>query len=266
MHRQTKPMADLTLACLKANKPVLCEKPLASNAQDAQRIFEAEVAKGQRLIQVGFMREYDPAHQKVKAVLQTEQIGAPLLFRGLHYNMTKGFDRHIEDVITNSAIHDIHSAHWLMGQDIAQVYVLHIPNTPDKPETCRLLTIQLKFQDGSLGIVQVDSEGGYGYEVTVEVTGEIGQVTTPSLTSPLVRLSGNLSQAVEPDWLDRFDVAYINEVQSWVADVSAGIFTGPTAWDGYTSLVVADACKRSYETGQPEPVPLVDRPSFYPNR
>ena len=258
--------AKLTLACLEADKPVLCEKPLASNAEDAQRIFQTEVAKNKRLIQIGFMREYDPAHQKVKAVLQTQQIGTPLLFRGFHYNLTQEVHRHINDVITNSAIHDIHSAHWLMGQEITQVYVQHIPNTPSAPETCRLLVIQLQFHDGSLGVIQVNSEAAYGYEVIVDITGEKGQITTPTLPSPIVRVAGQSSQAVEPDWLERFDTAYQNEIQSWITSVAKGQLQGPTAWDGYTSLVVADACKRSYETGQPQAVPLVDRPSFYPSR
>ena len=44
--------AQFTLACLEASKPVLCEKPLAANAKDAKRVFQTEVAKGQRLMQV----------------------------------------------------------------------------------------------------------------------------------------------------------------------------------------------------------------------
>ncbi|MFI5425603.1 Gfo/Idh/MocA family protein [Aeromicrobium sp. UC242_57] len=52
--------ADLTKACFAAGKPVLCEKPLAVTAADALSVVEAEVALGRRLLQVGFMRRYDP--------------------------------------------------------------------------------------------------------------------------------------------------------------------------------------------------------------
>ena len=52
-------------------------------------------------------------------------------------------------------------------------------------------------------------------------------------------------------------------MQSWSQAVATGDFEGPTAWDGYTSLVVADSCKRSFQTGQPETVPIVNRPEFY---
>ena len=33
---------------------------------EAQKILHAEVATGRRLVQVGFMREYDPAHRQIK--------------------------------------------------------------------------------------------------------------------------------------------------------------------------------------------------------
>lgn len=46
-------------ACIAAGKPVLCEKPLGTTASEAHQVVEAEVAGGRRLVQVGFMREYD---------------------------------------------------------------------------------------------------------------------------------------------------------------------------------------------------------------
>lgn len=42
-----------------AGKPVFCEKPLATTAEDCLRVVEAETALGRRLVQVGFMRRYD---------------------------------------------------------------------------------------------------------------------------------------------------------------------------------------------------------------
>lgn len=150
--------------------------------------------------------------------------------------------------------------------DIVQVYTQHIPHVPERSETCRLLIVHLTFRNRTLGILQVNSESGYGYEVDVEITGETGQVTTTSLTSPTVRLSGGLHRSIEPDWSGRFDTAYLNEMQSWTAGVATGQLDGPTAWDGYTSLAVADACITSSRTGQPETVPIVDRPDFYPQR
>ena len=56
-----------TLACLEAGKPVLCEKPLAIDAEASLRVVEAEAALGRRLVTVGFMRRYDPGYVDLKA-------------------------------------------------------------------------------------------------------------------------------------------------------------------------------------------------------
>lgn len=56
--------ADLAVKCIEAGKPVFCEKPLATTLEDAKKVVEAEKASGKRLLQIGFMRRFDPGlHQ-----------------------------------------------------------------------------------------------------------------------------------------------------------------------------------------------------------
>ncbi|MCP4892407.1 MAG: Gfo/Idh/MocA family oxidoreductase, partial [Actinomycetales bacterium] len=61
--------AEHALACLAAGKPMMLEKPLASTLEDAQRVVDAEVARGERLIMLGFMRRFDPGYVALKASL-----------------------------------------------------------------------------------------------------------------------------------------------------------------------------------------------------
>src|SRR5919201_3133053 len=49
---------EFPLACIAADKPVLCEKPLAPTVAACLRVLEAETARSRRLVQVGFMRRY----------------------------------------------------------------------------------------------------------------------------------------------------------------------------------------------------------------
>ena len=51
--------AGYVLECLKHKKYVFCEKPLAQTAADCEKIMQAELACGKRLVQVGFMRRSD---------------------------------------------------------------------------------------------------------------------------------------------------------------------------------------------------------------
>jgi myo-inositol 2-dehydrogenase/D-chiro-inositol 1-dehydrogenase len=79
--------ASLALACVRAGKPVLCEKPLAPSVVEALVVVEAEVNRGKWLIQLGFMWQYDPAHVKVKQALDRGDVGRLLMFRGVHCNL-----------------------------------------------------------------------------------------------------------------------------------------------------------------------------------
>ncbi len=257
--------AELTHACIEAGKPVLCEKPLAAREPEARKIIDAEVALGERLVQVGFMRQYDPAHMGAKQISDRGDNGRALVFRSVHMNPAKDEIRPIDDVITNSVIHDIHSARWIMGAEIESVYTSYIPFSPFQPKSARYVMIQLQFRNGALGGLECNAEAGYGYEVDVRITGETGVVQTNSLQSPIVRHNNVRSQWIEEDWLQRFEVAYINEAQAWVQSIIDGEATGPSAWDGYMSILVADACIRSAKRGQPVHVHAPEKPALYRN-
>jgi len=55
-----------------AGKPCFCEKPLATTAEGARRIVDAETARDKRLVQVGFMRRYDAGYRLLKQVVERD--------------------------------------------------------------------------------------------------------------------------------------------------------------------------------------------------
>ena len=255
--------ADFAIACIEAGKPVLCEKPLATTAADAERVVRAELAVGRRLLQVGFMREYDRAHRELSDLLHSGVIGKSLKFRSVHINPRFSRELVIESVITNSLIHDIHSARWIMSEEIRSVYVQWVPADRARPRSARLADVHVIFAGGALGSLEYNGDSGYGYEVTVEVTGATGRLTTASHPSPSVRQSGALSRAITPNWPERFAQAYIDEVQDWIDAIRRNDASGPSAWDGYMSLIVAQAAIHSAETGKPQPIEAIAKPSMY---
>ncbi|MCY4466697.1 MAG: Gfo/Idh/MocA family oxidoreductase [Chloroflexi bacterium] len=256
--------AELCLAAIAAGKPVLCEKPLATSLADAERIVNAELAAGERLVRVGFMRQVDPAHSDLQALLASGQLGAPLRFRGTHFNPRRGDTIiRIEGAIVNSLIHDMHSLRWLMSAEVQNALVQWLPDRADMPRSARFALAHLTLDNGGLATLEWSGDSGYGYEVGVEIVGELGTAQTHSHSSPTIRRGGGLSQAVSPDWQDRFAEAYRIETQDWVDSIRQGAPTGPSAWDGYMSLVIADACLRSADSGLPELTRAIDRPAFY---
>src|SRR5215213_10940980 len=78
--------AGLVMECLQHEKPVFCEKPLAITVEDARGIVDAEAELGRKVVQVGFMRRYDPQHLDVKSAIEAGDIGQPVLLKGTHRN------------------------------------------------------------------------------------------------------------------------------------------------------------------------------------
>lgn len=256
--------APLLLECLKVEKPVLCEKPLAHSAEAALAVVEAETGLGKKLVQVGFMRRYDPQHVAVKEAVDSGSVGAPVVFKGWHRNadLDPGIDS--EWVVINATIHDIDSARWFIEEEIEEVYVRGMNTAPKLGEDVwDVQLIQFSTTGGRMGSIETNVVSGYGYEVGVEVVGEQGTVQTAPPSGAVVRRDRAASQRVEDDWLDRFHTAYVIEMQQWVESLRNGQPTGPDAWDGYASLVAADACIASLRSGSPQKVEKLEVPALY---
>jgi myo-inositol 2-dehydrogenase / D-chiro-inositol 1-dehydrogenase len=256
--------APLALECLKLEKPVLCEKPLADSADAAFEVVEAEVGLGRKLVQVGFMRRYDPHHVAVKEAVDSGAVGAPVVFKGWHRNADLPHKITSEWVVINATIHDIDSARWFIGEEIDEVYVRGVNTAPTLGEDVwDVQLIQFSTKGGRMGSIETNVVAGYGYEVGVEIVGERGVVRSAPPAGAVVRRDRAASQRIDDDWLDRFHAAYVTEVQRWVESLDNGVPTGPDAWDGYASLVVADACLASLRSGSPQKVTKLDPPRLY---
>ncbi|MGH3088416.1 MAG: Gfo/Idh/MocA family oxidoreductase [Rubrobacteraceae bacterium] len=256
--------APLVLECLKNEKPVLCEKPLADSAGAAREVVEAEVELGRKLVQVGFMRRYDPRHVAAKEAVESGAVGEPVVFKGWHRNADIPHSISSEWVVVNATIHDIDSARWFIGEEIEEVFVRGMNTAPKLgADVWDVQMIQFSTTGGRMGSIETNVVAGYGYEVGVEIVGEEGVVTTPPPSGAVVRRNLSASQRIEDGWLDRFHTAYVIEAQQWVESLRNGGPTGPDAWDGYASLVVADACLASLRSGAPQKVAKLEPPALY---
>lgn len=256
--------ADLVLECLRNEKPVLCEKPLVTSAEGASKIVDTEAKLGRKLVQVGFMRHYDPQHLDAKKALDSGAFGRPVLFKGTHRNLAAAPGATSESILFNSAVHDLDCARWMLGQEIEGAYVSGAA-TRGNPgdDVLYLQTIHLKLSGDCLASIEVYVDAAYGYEVEVEVVGDAGTVHTAPSSTPTVCSQRHARRSVEGHWLERFPVAYIQESQGWIDSLHGGQTTEPDAWDGYTSLVAVEACVRSVYTGSPQLIEPSPRPTLY---
>jgi myo-inositol 2-dehydrogenase/D-chiro-inositol 1-dehydrogenase len=257
--------AEFVHECLRANKPALSEKPLATTAADALSIVEAEQAQGRRTIGVGFMRRFDPQHVAVKRAVESGQIGRAILFKGVHRNPMVPPHLPGPIVVTNSAIHDLDSTRWLLGQDVTEVWVRGVrTHAAFSDETLDMLLFQMTLTGECLATIECSVAVEYGYEVSAEVVGERGTAVTLQPDGALVRAAKASGVAVPQSHLDRFQSAFVPELTHWIETLQTGKpFGGASAWDGYMATLVAESCIESLRTGKPAKVATPEKPGLY---
>ncbi|MFC0141065.1 Gfo/Idh/MocA family protein [Erwinia mallotivora] len=255
---------EYVLAAIAAGKPVFCEKPLAVTAEGARRIVDAEIKAGRRLVQVGFMRPYDEGYQALKKVIDSGEIGAPLMLHCAHRNPEVGENYTTDMAITNTLIHELDVLRWLLNDDYRSVQV-RFPRSTSATHA-RLKDpqiVMLETEKGTLIDVEIFVNCRYGYDIQCQVVGESGIASLPEPSSVQLRSAAKLSTSILTDWKDRFIKAYDTELQHFINDVKAGQLHGPSAWDGFAASVAADACLKAQETGETVTITTAERPTFY---
>jgi myo-inositol 2-dehydrogenase/D-chiro-inositol 1-dehydrogenase len=247
------------LACLEHRKPVMCEKPLTSDAETALGVARAEAAMGAPMIQVGFMRRFDPEYSRLKTLIDGGELGQPLVMHCVHRNTAAPPGCDSATVITESLVHEVDVTRFLLGEEIAAVQILRPRANSHAPQGLQDPLIAIFETAGGRHVdVEVFVTTGVGYQVHTEVVGELGSASI-GLDVGLVRRSrqGMWGGELAPSFLERFGPAYDIEVQRWVDAVASGAnVAGATAWDGYAAAAVCAAAIRSLQTGERVPVEL----------
>ncbi len=252
------------LECIRAGKPVFCEKPLTPTADGALRIMEAEQAAGRKLVTVGFMRRFDRSYREMKALLDSGELGETLMVHCAHRNPTVPESYTWDMAINDTAIHEIDTVRWLLGEEFVSARV-------DKPKKTSLrfphlqdpLVLILTSESG----VRVDDEvfvnHQFGYDIRCEAVAEKGCVSLADQNVIDVRDAHGARNRICRDHNDRFYGAFVTEVQEWITAVAEGRHTGSSSWDGYAAAVVCDAGVQALTADGEVPIAMIEKPAFY---
>jgi myo-inositol 2-dehydrogenase / D-chiro-inositol 1-dehydrogenase len=249
---------EQVLACIEQAKYTLCEKPLTLDRASALRVVDAEAAFGRRLIQVGFMRRFDPEYVRMKTLLDSGRFGRLLMMHNVHRNKQSPEWFQTEYIVRDSLVHEVDIARFLFGEEIVEINVL--TPTPTSAVT-GLLDPQLaifRMSGGAIVNTEVFVNAQVGYEVRCEAVAERGTITIgqPSGGVYTTGVGGTWGGEIPDDYLVRFQHAYDHEVQAWVDACRDDEVIGPSTWDGYAATAVCEAGMESLRTGRPVRVML----------
>ena len=256
----TSTHCDLVIAAAAAGKAIFCEKPLALTLKENHRILAA-IAQAQVPLQVGFMRRFDAAYQKAKALIAEGRIGRPITFQSIGRDPFCPRREYADPavsggLIVDMAIHDFDLARWLMDSEVERV------STEGALLVCEELAqvgdidnavMNLRFVNGGLGTVEVSRNAFYGYDIRTEVLGSEGAVTIGvHQHTPVVLLTRTGAQYdTVPYLMERFGDAYRTQMQHFVQCLHEGKLPLVGGVDSLAALEIGIAATRSYQTGRP---------------
>ena len=252
------------LPVLEVGLPILCEKPLAPDAESSWRILQAEQKGGRQLIQVGFMRRFDPQYRQLRQFIAGGTAGDLLLLRGVHRNPAVP-DSYTQDMLINdSVVHEFDVIPWLASATIRSVEVHYARRNALSPAHLREpLLVLMELDNGVLVDVEMNVSVQFGYQVATEAVFQRGIARIGQPQGMQLWQQGRFQIEENSSFSTRFKEAFDIEVQSWADAARRGTVDGPSAWDGYKVAVACAAGVQALKSTGPVAVDLPETPSFY---
>jgi myo-inositol 2-dehydrogenase/D-chiro-inositol 1-dehydrogenase/scyllo-inositol 2-dehydrogenase (NAD+) len=220
---------ELAVLAAENGKHIFLEKPMAMNLEECDDIIKA-ADKGGLLLQMGFMRRFDPEFAAAAERIQAGEIGEPMMVKSLTHGpgLPPPWARDLKTSNGNLAevnSHDLDCTRWLLGSNPERLYV-EVSNfkgdergvTAEHFYDTMLATI--RFESGALGNISGVCPCDYGYDARVEIIGkkgimQIGEMKGQAIVACINRDQG-LITPIFRRWPERFAWAYIHEMQGFV--------------------------------------------------
>jgi myo-inositol 2-dehydrogenase/D-chiro-inositol 1-dehydrogenase len=247
---------------LEAGLHVFSEKPLGTSLEEC-KIAEKAVEKHPELVfMLGFMRRYDPSYAYAKKMIEDGKIGKPFLFRGYSQDPEHAiegairFAAHSGGQFIDMAVHDIDLARWLLDAEPKQGWA--IGGCYAHPEFGQYkdgdnVSALMKFDNDAMAFLFAGRTAPHGYNVETEVIGTEGILRIANVPQKnLVEIldTTGVRKECSQNFLERFEQAYVDELQEFVNCIVEGRKPNVSVYDGTKVTEVAYALKESFETGK----------------
>ncbi len=129
---------ELAMAALKAGKHVLVEKPIASTADQAQRLIDEAERRG-LILMVDHTFVYTGAVRKMHELIRTDAFGKVRYYDSTRVNL--GLFQHDVNVLWDLAVHDLSIMAYVLDQTPAAVSATGHSHLSGHPEYAAFLTV-----------------------------------------------------------------------------------------------------------------------------
>lgn len=275
---------EMTLAALDAGKSVLCEKPMAMNADEARRMTERARSAGV-LALIDHELRFLPGRMKMRELIHQGAIGkvrhAALTFRSdSRADPTRAWNWWSDEKQGGGALgaigsHVVDGFRWFLGTEVSEVVAnlaTHVRERTDYEGRPRPVTTDdetemlLRFADGectegatgiaSMSLVEagkpehrLEISGATG-ALMIEDNGDLWQSDVGDGQWQRVEVGrGELAPGIrESSWGRGFTI-FSRKIVDALRAGSTAVEGAATFEDGYRTQLVLDAARRSFEKG-----------------
>lgn len=247
-----------TIPALEAGKHVLCEKPLAANAEEAEEMERAARRAG-RVLMEAFHWRYHPLAARMRAVIDGGELGAvrhvearfciPLPLPGdIRYDL-----RLAGGATMDTGCYAISIARFLAA---AEPEVVRAEARTLRPGIDRWMEADLRFADGRTGRIECALLSARLLDIAAVVRGDRGEMR---VFNPVAPHLWNSLRVITPAGTRREHVAgdatYTGQLRAFLAAVRDGapVPTGPE--HGVANMRVIDAVYEASGLGKRQPTP-----------
>jgi len=250
---------EVVMDAAKSGKAIFCEKPISLTLADAREMIQAVEAAGV-FFQMAFQRRFDAGYLAAKRKLEAGVIGDPVMFTSISrdpYPPPISFcDPQVSGgLIADMGVHDFDAARMYMGE-VRRVHA--IGGTLAYPEMKSVgdidnAVVDLLFQSGALGVVQLSRNAAFGYDIRGEIWGTKGsiQIGYWRQTPILVQTAEGITHDCVPYFMERFENAYLAQIRNFVEHVRKGLPPSITGADAVAALRISLAANRSMRESRP---------------
>ncbi|MSS84620.1 inositol 2-dehydrogenase [Actinomycetaceae bacterium WB03_NA08] len=244
--------AEQILAAAKANKPALCEKPIAMDSATVEQLYRELEGLNPRVM-MGFNRRFDPSFAAAKQASDAGKLGKVEQVTIISRDPAAPPKEYIAvsgGIFKDMTIHDFDMARFLIG-DIASVSAVGQNLDPDLADTGDFdgAVITMVNTEGASATVVNSRHCATGYDQRLEIFGTQGSVFCENVLPTTAHIStANHSRAQDTYldfFLDRYAQAYALELAAFVSAARGERDFSPSIADGAAALRIAEAAETS---------------------
>ena len=239
--------AEWSIRALEAGKHVLCEKPIAANAAEAERMADAAERTG-RVLTEAFHWRYHPLAARMREVVQTElgeirHIEAMLCFPLPFFNDIRYSWELAGGAGMDAGCYTVNMVRWLAG---AEPEVVSARARLARPNVDRSMRAELRFPDGRTARITASLFSARLVAIKAWVQGSGGEM---HVLNPLAPHFYHSLKVVKPGKTTRErikgDATYTHQLRAFAEHVRGGEPMSSDARDAIANMRVIDAIYRA---------------------